>query len=439
MSQRENFGSKFAVIMAFAGSAIGLGNIWRFPYTAGEGGGAAFVLVFIVATLVLSLPIFMAESVIGRRSGSNCLGAMRKLAPNKFWMAFGALSVFTPLFIASYYSIVGGWSLEFLFKSLTLSFTGTDPQSVSGIFSSFTAGTWGPIITFTLFLGLTCLIPAFGVTSGIERFSKISIPILFVIIVGVAIYSLSLPGSRGGVEYLLKPDFSRLTLKACANAVGQSFYSLSLGMGIIITYSSYVKKSENIMSSAVGTSVSALLFSVIAGLAIMPAVFSAGINPGSGPGLIFETLPFIFSSMGESLPWLSAAVAILFFLTVLVAALTSSISLIEVGIAYLVEEKKINRKLAALICFGGIWAAGMICVLLPGLFDVFDLISSNLLMPLCALLGVIFVGWIMGKADTYDELTSGGSFKGGAHKAVFFATKYIAPIMIVAILLFNLL
>ena len=438
MTQRENFGSKFAVIMAFAGSAIGLGNIWRFPYIAGEGGGAAFVLVFIAATLILSLPIFMAESVIGRRSGSNCLGAMKKLAPGKLWMAFGALSIFTPLFIVSYYSIVGGWSLEFLFESLTLSFTGTEPQAVSGIFANFTAGTWGPILTFTIFLGLTCLIPAFGVTSGIERFSKISIPILFVIIVGVAVYSLSLPGAGSGAEYLLKPDFSKLTLKTCANAVGQSFYSLSLGMGIIITYSSYVKKSENIMSSAVGTSISALLFSVIAGLAIMPAVFSAGINPDSGPGLIFETLPYIFSTMGESLPWLSAVVAILFLLTVLVAALTSSISLVEVGIAYLVEEKKLGRKLSALICFGGVWAAGMICVLLPKVFDVFDLISSNLLMPVCALLGVIFVGWVMGKADAYDELTSGGSIKGRSHKAVFFAIKYIAPVMIVAILLFNL-
>lgn len=449
-NKRETFGGRFAVIMAFAGSAIGLGNIWRFPYMAGEGGGAVFVLVFVVATMLLSLPIFVAESVIGRRSGANCLGAMRRLSHSRFWRLFGVLSVFTPMFILSYYSVVGGWSLDYLVKALSLKFINVEPQAAGTMFGTFIHGTTGPVTAFAVFLLLTCLIPAFGVSSGIERFSKFSIPLLFVIIVAVAVYSMSLPGAWAGVEYLFKPDWSKLSLRMCSDAVGQSFYSLSLGMGIIITYSSYVSKEEHLIVSASGTALSALVFSLLAGLAIIPSVFAAGIEPGSGPGLIFETLPFIFSTMGQSAPVISAVVAILFFATVLVAALTSSVSLVEVGISYLVEERGLSRKRAAAVCFVVTLALGMLSALSFGplegvhifgepVFDAFDRISSNVLMTVGALLGVIFVGFVMRRSDVLDEITNGGTTARGVGKVVYFLIKWLAPVSIVAIFFSNLI
>ncbi|MEE3463774.1 MAG: sodium-dependent transporter, partial [Candidatus Cryptobacteroides sp.] len=241
-TKRENFGGRAAVIMALAGSAIGLGNIWRFPYMVGENGGAAFVLVYIAATLLISLPIFLAETVIGRRSGANCRGAMEKLAPASGWKWFGYLSVITPMIIVSYYSVVGGWSLNYLWKACTLSFLHSSPEQISGMFGELTSSVWTPILFHTLFLGLSVIIVALGVKGGIERVSKFCLPVLFLLIVMIAVYSLSLPGSKAGVEYLLKPDFSKLSPRSCAAAMGQSFYSLSLGMGIVITYSSYISR-----------------------------------------------------------------------------------------------------------------------------------------------------------------------------------------------------
>ena len=286
MKERENFGSRMAVIMALAGSAIGLGNIWRFPYLVGQNGGAAFVIIYIAATLVISLPIFFAEFVIGRRSGANCRGAFLALAPGSRWPWLGFLMVLTPMWIVSYYSVVGGWSLEFLLQALRLDFIHTDPDLVSGSFERFISRAKAPLACHLAFLAITVTIVALGVKSGIEKFSKVCLPVLFLLVVVIAVYSVTLPGAQKGLAYLFKPDFSKVTIHTCLDAVGQSFYSLSLGMGIIITYSSYVSKRENILVSGAGTAVSDLLFAILAGVAIMPAVFAAGIEPASGPGLI---------------------------------------------------------------------------------------------------------------------------------------------------------
>ncbi|MBP5689348.1 MAG: sodium-dependent transporter [Bacteroidales bacterium] len=450
-AERENFGSRLAVIAAFAGSAIGLGNIWRFPYMAGEGGGAAFVVVFTLSLLVIALPMFLAESIIGRRSGSNCLGAMKKLAPTKGWKIFGLMSVFIPMFILSYYSVVGGWSVDFLAKAFTGQFSG-DPDTVKGLFGGFVGGTWTPIIAFTVFLALSFVIPIFGVTAGIERFNKISIPVLFFVIVAIMIYSLTLPGAMEGVKYFVRPDFSQLTFRTVARAVGQSFYALSLGCGIIITYSSYISKKENLLVSGVGTAASGILFSVLAGLAIIPAVFAAGISPGAGPGLVFETVPFVFAKMGAGMPWVSTAVAILFFLTIVVAALTSSISMAEVGISFLVEEKHIKRGKAAAIWFAICWIVGGFIVLSFGplshvrifglqVFSFVDMTVSNFLMMICGILGVIFVGWIMKRDDVKSEFLSDGSCPGNRpwFRVFYFLVRYIAPIAILFIFICNFL
>ncbi len=444
MKAREHFGGRAAVIMALAGSAIGLGNIWRFPYVVGQNGGAAFVFVYILATILLSLPIFFAESVIGRRSRANCRGALATLAPGTKWHLFGLLSVITPMLIVSYYSVVGGWSLDYLYKAVTLSFT-SGSGGTEG-FGSFVSSTWEPLIAHTLFLLISIGIIFGGVRKGIGKVSKIGMPILFVLVVAIVIYAVSLPGAGKGVEYLLHPDFSKITGKTVLDAIGQSFYSLSLGMGIIITYSSYVRKEENLLATGFGTATADLLFAMLAGMAIMPAVFASGIAPESGPGLIFDTLPFIFSSMALKMPVLTSIVAILFFLTVLFAAVTSAVSLLEVGVAYLSEEFKMSRRKAGVLVFIFAWILGVICSLSfgpladvqifgLGLFDLLDKFCSNILLIIGGLLCVIFVGWKMKRADVYDEFTNGGTKRLNARvfNAIYFVIRYLAPIAVLMV------
>ena len=448
-AQRETFGSRAAVIMALAGSAIGLGNIWRFPYVVGENGGAAFIVVYILCTLLLSLPIFLAESVIGRRSGANCRGAMERLAPGTAWKWLGYLSVLTPMIIVSYYSVIGGWSLDYLFKSLSFRFVRVSPE---GMFSALAGSTWTPLLFHTLFLGASLAVVALGVKGGIEKFSKICLPVLFVLIVAIAVFSLTLPGAGAGAAWLLKPDFSKLSPRTFVTALGQSFYSLSLGMGIIITYSSYVHKDENLLVSGAGTALSDLVFALLAGFAIMPAVFAAGIEPGSGPGLIFDTLPYIFHQMGQTMPVVSSVAAILFFVTILFAAMTSTVSLLEVGVAFLIEEKGLRRPAACAVVFGLTWTVGILCSLSfgplagvklfgSGIFDFLDMFSSNVLLTLGGLLAVLFVGWHMKKTDVRDEFTNAGSLKAASacFGVFWFIVRYLAPPAILLIFLTNFL
>ena len=450
MKKRERFGSRFAVIAAMAGSAVGLGNIWRFPYVLGQYGGAAFILVYIAASLLVALPIFFAESVIGRRSGRDTYGAMQLLAPGTAWKWAGLLTILSPLLILSYYSVVGGWSVEFLFKSLSFSFTEkAAAEEVSGYFGKFISSTWQPLLSHTLFMALVAGVVLGGVKNGIERFSKVAMPLLFVLILFIVGYSLTLPGSRAGVEYLVKPDFSKLTADAYAAALGQAFFSLSLGVGTVLTYASYVKKEENLVVSGVGTAVSDLLFAMIAAFAVMPAVFAAGIEPGSGPGLVFQTLPYIFNTMSQAMPITSALVSIAFFLTILAAALTSAISMLEVGVAYLVDEKGMERRKATLLLALGTWLLGIFCSLSFGplahvkllglnIFDFLDALCSNWLLPLGGLLFTLFVGWWMSKADVRDELTNGGSRNVRLFGLVYFLMRYLAPVGILVVFLTNL-
>jgi NSS family neurotransmitter:Na+ symporter len=303
-----------------------------------------------------------------------------------------------------------------------------------------------------LFLGLSCFIVAAGVRKGIESFSKFSLPLLFILVFIIAIYSCMMPGAKGGIDFLVKPDFQHLTGRGVASALGQTFYSLSLGMGIVITYSSYVSKKENLLVSSVGTAVSDLLFACLASFAIMPAVFAAGIEPSAGPGLIFQSLPYTFAKMGITAPWASAIAAIFFFLTVLIAALTSAMSLVEVGVAYLVEEKHLRRGVASLLVFCGTFLLGTVASLSTGplkdvsffgkpFLDFLDMFCSNFLLLLGGLLAVLFVGWKMKKEDVYDEFTNGGTKL--ANKRIFpliyTVIKYIAPIALAIIFFTNFL
>ena len=444
---RDSFGSRFGALVAMAGSAVGLGNLWRFPYLVGENGGAAFIIVYVILCFMICLPIFISEFVVGRRSQKNAYAAFRDLSGGSAWRWVGLFTIIVPLIVLSYYSVIGGWSIDYLLKSCAFSFTSNDSQSaINTMFIGFVSSTWAPLITHTAFLLVTTLIVVIGIKDGIEKFSKVMMPILFFIVLGIAIYSLTLPGAQKGVEYLFHPDFSKIDAKSCAAALGQAFFSLSLGFGTIMTYASYVSKKENIMFQSVATAVSDLMFAMIAGLAIMPAVFAFGLNPQSGPGLVFETLPYVFSQMPAG-----GLVAILFFVALLVAALTSSISMLEVAVAYLVEEKKFSRIAACIVLFIICWVIGAICSLSFGplshiridggnLFDFFDNLSSNILMTLGSLLTVLFVGWRLKKTDVYDEFTNGGTLRRSVKLfgVLWFLIRYICPIAIMTIFITGL-
>jgi len=449
---RENFGGRMAVIMAFAGSAIGLGNIWRFPYLLGENGGAAFILIYVAFTLILSLPIFLAESVIGRSSEANCRAAVGFLVPGRAGRIFGLLMVITPIWILSYYSVVGGWSLDYFLQAVQLKFIRATPAEISGNFGLFIAHPWVPVVCHLAFLAVTVGVVVSGVKGGIERFCKWSIPTLFILIVLIAVYSLTLPGSGKGIEYLIKPDFSKVTAHTFIDALGQSFFSLSLGTGIIITYSSYIKKSENLLAAGGGTALSDLFFAILAGFAIIPAVFSAGIEPGTGPTLLFDTLPYIFSHLGQSAPVLSAVAAILFFAAIFLAALTSSVSLVEVGATYLTEEKGMKRGWACALLFVICGVAGTLCSLSFGplsqvkilgnsLFDFADSAASNILMVLGSLVSVILAGWVMPRSVLFRELTNGGALRTNAKlfPALRFLIRYVTPVGILVLVLSTVL
>ena len=417
---RENFGSRFGAIVAMAGSAVGLGNLWRFPYLVGENGGAAFIIVYILLSFLICLPIFVSEFVIGRRSQKNAYAAFRDLSGGSEWRWVGLFTVIVPLIVLSYYSVIGGWSVEYLLKSLSFSFSDASRITMNTMFTDFVSSTWAPLATHTVFLLFTTLIVIVGIKDGIEKFSKVMMPLLFIIVVAIAIYSLMLPGASAGVDYLFRPDFSKIDAKACASALGQAFFSLSLGFGTIMTYASYVSKGDNIMTQSAATAISDLMFALIAGVAIMPAVFAFGIDPQAGPGLVFETLPYIFGQMPAG-----GLIAILFFAALLVAALTSSISMLEVAVAYLVEEKKFSRVWACITLFVICWIVGALCSLSFGplsdlringgnLFDFFDSLSSNVLMTLGSLFTVLFVGWRLKRTDIYDEFTNGGTLSTNA-------------------------
>ena len=412
--ERENFGNRFGVLVAMAGSAIGLGNLWRFPYLVGSYGGAAFIFVYIFCVFLLCLPILFSEVIIGRRSHANAYGAFKKLAPGTKWKWLGVASVITPIIVVSYYSVIGGWSLEYFFKSCMFEFTeGATQAELGSMFDKFITSVWPPLVGHTIFLLLTG----------------------------------TLPGAMDGLVYLFKPDFSKIDGEVCSAALGQAFFSLSLGVGTMLTYGSYIKKDENIAASSSYTAVSDFIFALIASCAILPAVFAFGLNPQEGPGLVFQTLPFIFSNMP-----MGGFIAIIFFLALIVAAITSSISLYEVGVAYLVEERHVSRKKASVIVFAVAWLIGALCSLSFGplsdikifgqtIFNFFDKLSANFLMTIGGFLMVVFVGWKMSKSDVFDEFTNSGTLSANKRifKFVYFMIRYVCPIAVLMIFLSGLL
>lgn len=441
---RINFSSKLAVIAAAAGSAVGLGNIWRFPYELGQYGGAAFLIIYLIFVFIIGIPVMLSEFAIGRLGQSDAAGSFKNLAPKSKWWLVGVMGVITSFLIMGFYSVVAGWTFEYIYQAISNQFMNRDTAALTQVFVDFSSDTWRPLFWMVMFMVISAGIILMGVKDGIERTTKFLMPLLFIIIVALGVRAVTLPGGGEGLKFLFQPDFSKITPQVVLSAMGQAFFSLSLGMGCMITYGSYVSRKNHLSHTVVEVTVLDTLIAVLASIAIFPAVFSLGINPSSGPELVFITLPNVFAQMPGGYIW-----AILFFLLLSVAALTSIISLMEVVVAWLVDEFKINRPKAtvgvtlAVMVFGvtaslsfGVWKE--VTLFDMTFFTLFDNITSKLLMPLGGLLIAIFTGWVLDKKVLQDELSSHGRFKVGYFKMYIFALKYIVPIGI-ALVMINLL
>ncbi|MCU4164037.1 sodium-dependent transporter [Carboxylicivirga caseinilyticus] len=422
---RDSFTGKFGVIAAAAGSAVGLGNIWRFPYVVGENGGGAFLLVYILFILAIGIPVMMSELIIGRRAQKNVFGAFKALAPkHPYFIIVGIMGVGAAFMILAFYSVVAGWTLEYTYLAVSNNLLTKTSSELSVFFSEFSQSTTGPVIWMVVFMFLTGAIVIGGVQKGIERYTKILMPVLFIIIVILCIKSATLDGAGKGFSFLFKPDFSKVTGKVILEALGQAFFSLSIGMGVIATYGSYIQKKENLFTTAVSVSFADTLIAVLAGVAIFPAVFAFGIDPSSGPGLVFETLPNVFNHMAGGYFF-----SVAFFLLLVIAALTSSVSLLEVVVAYFAEELGMKRTVATVIATIAITLFGLLAVFSSEMFNFFDKTSSNILLPLGGILISVFVGWVLGKLQVKDELSAHGG-KVRMIGLLMIILKIIAPLAI---------
>lgn len=445
MKQRENFSSKLGIIVATAGSALGLGNIYRFPCEAGANGGGAFLIVYLVTALLIGTPLMISEFIIGRRSRSNPIGAFRTLSGKKSaWPVVGYLGVLCAFLILAFYTTVAGWTLGYLGKSAANHFAGQDLGQIQGQFTSFTNHPWLPVACQLAFLALTAFVVARGVKDGIEKWSKILMPLLLVIMVVLCINSLTLSGAKEGLRFFFNPDFSKINGRVLISALGQSFFSLSIGMGALITYGSYIGSKDNMVSSATGVVLADTLVAVLAGIIIFPAAFTYGVQPEAGASLAFTTLPMVFQQMPGGYFF-----CLIFFLLLVIATLTSTISLLEVIVAALTEETHLSRPIAAIIGAAGTAVIGVLATLSfrtgsplhigdSTVFDLLDHMTASYFMPIGGLLIVLFVGWTMKRTDAMDELTNGGTLRAGIRKAIYCIIRYLAPVAIAVIFISQL-
>ena len=428
---REQWGSRIGFIMAAAGSAVGLGNVWRFPYLVGMNGGAAFVVIYVILAVTIGITVMLCEFCVGRAARSGSAGAFSKLSKNPVWPVFGWMGMLIGGFvILSYYGVIAGWTIKYMLES----FTGLMTEAAAGrsgeFFDGFLSDRAGLITYQITAMAITTVIVAGGIGKGIERACKMMMPCLFVILLILIARSVTLPGAAAGMEFYLKPDFSKITGQSILDAMGQGFFSLSLGMGIMLTYGSYLPKDERLPGSALMIFGIDTAVALLAGLAIFPAVFAMGMEPGAGIGLTFITLPVVFAKMP-----LGSVFSFLFFLLLFFAAITSMMSLLEVAVAFLIDEFKLKRRVAAV-------AAGVTVTLLgipsatslsgsPRIFgmtffDLIDYISNNIMMPVTAIGICAFVGWAWADGAK-REITNGGLAPFGAVDMWMFAARFLAP------------
>lgn len=445
-NERAKFGSRFGLILATAGSAVGLGNIWRFPYMAGNNGGAAFILVYIGCVLLLGIPCMISEFIIGREGASNTARAYTKLSNGTAWKYIGFMGVLTGFLIIGYYVVVAGWCLQYIFASAAGELQG-DPKYVAGYFSEFSASPVKPVLWTVAILVITHLVVIRGVRGGIEKASKMFMPTLFVLLLGLVVASCNLPGSGAGVEFLLKPDFSKVDSGVFLGALGQAFYSLSIGMGCICTYASYFSRRTNLLNTAVHISLVDTMVAVLAGLMIFPSAFSVGIAPDSGPSLIFMTLPNVFQQAFTHLPLVGYIVSIVFYVLLSLAALTSLISLHEVCTAFFLEEFRISRLRGATFVTVIACVVGALCSLSLGhtdlqltifgksVFDALDFVTGQILLPFGGFLTCLFLGWYVPKKIVKDQFTNWGTLRGALFGVYLFCVRFVCPICIMLIFL----
>jgi NSS family neurotransmitter:Na+ symporter len=440
-NEQRGFTSNIGAILAAAGGAVGLGNIWRYPYMVGQNGGGAFLLVNMFFVLAIGIPLMMTEFVIGRRSQRNVVGAYKKLERKKGWATIGYFGILAAMLIYAFYSVVAGWTLDYIVMACSNQLSGLSPAEVSETFASFTSDSFWPVFYQLMFLTLTALVITFGVQKGIEKVSKILMPVLFILLLLMCVRSLTLPSAKEGLSFLFHPDFSKLTGAGILGALGQSFFSLSLGMGAMVTYGSYIRKEDSLFKTSVWISVCDLLVAILAGVVIFPAVFSFGMDPAGGPQLVYVVLPNVFNSMP-----MGAVFAAIFFVLLGIAALTSTISLQEIVVAFMVEELHWNRRKSSIISMLVIFFIGMFCALSFGplsnvklfdrtIFDLFDLITASYLMPIGALAMTIFLGWFYPKVEVKDEITNGGTLKGKFFELYYFILRYVAPLALIVIII----
>ena len=389
-TERANFGSKLGIILATAGSAVGLGNVWRFPYMTGQNGGAVFIVIYVICVLVLGIPCMISEFIVGRHGQANTARAFRKLADGTPWTVIGYMGVLTGFLITGYYAVVSGWCLQYIWASLVGHLQG-DPEYFKAYFADLSSDPVKPVLWTFVMLGITYLVVEHGIRDGIEKVSKMLMPTLFVLLLIIVIASCLLPDAGKGIEFLFKPDFTKINGDVFLGALGQSFYSLSIAMGCLCTYASYFSKQTDLRKSAIQIGVIDSVVAVLAGLMIFPAAFSVGVNPDSGPSLIFITLPNVFAQAFASMPLVGYVISLMFFLLLTLAALTSLISLHEVSTAFFHEELVITRKKAALLVTISTSIIGAFCSLSLGavdglvifgksLFDWFDFITGQIFL-----------------------------------------------------------
>ncbi len=457
MAQKAQFGSKIGLIAATVGSAVGLGNVWRFPAEAQANGGAAFLLLYICCVFLLGIPVMLAEFTLGRGCRSDAVGVFRKLASGTPWWIVGAIAILASYLILSFYMVVAGWTLEYLWQSITgdLYTPIAGLESIKGLenldsqfgakMEEYIMTSARPLVMTYIMLALNLAILIMGVRKGIEKMSNILMPLLFLLLLIFAVVACNFPKAVEGLEFFLKPDFSKITPTTVINALGQAFFSLSLGMGILITYSSYFPKDTKLTRTAVTVSLLDLLVAVMMGFIIFPAVKSFGLASHNleGATLVFVTLPEVFAQMHATRLW-----SILFFLLLMVAALTSTISLAEVSVAFLQDRFKLKRVTACCTVILPLFLLSSVCSLSQGslswlkiaglnIFDFLDTIATNIMLPVVAIGTCIYLGWFAPKKYFYNELTNNGNVESHFYRPIKVIVRYMAPILIAVILLAN--
>lgn len=447
MADRGNFGTKIGIILATAGSAVGLGNVWRFPFMTGQNGGAVFIILYFGCILLLGIPGMVSEFVIGRHAQANAYRAYGKMG-GKAWRFVGILGILTSTIILGFYAVVAGWCLQYLFASFAGQLSG-DAAYVRNYFQTFSSDPVKPCLWGVAFVLLTHLVIVRGVQRGIERASKILMPLLLILLVVIVVASCLLPGAGKGIEFLFKPDFSKVTHSVLLEALGQAFFSLSLGTACLCTYASYFSRQTNLVRSAMQIALLDSAIAILAGLMIFPAAFSVGIQPDSGPSLIFITLPNVFQQAFSSMPAVGYVIGILFYALLVFAALTSTISMHEIGTAFFYEEMHLTRRKAAWILTAVCSVLAVFCSLSIGavdgirlfglsLMDFCDLLTAQVMLPAGALLTSIMLGWFVSAKTVGDEFTNQGTVSLRLFGVWLFCVRFVVPLCILLIFLHQL-